>query len=141
MIAGDRQQIALESTAPAAGLWLAFERYEALQEEHLDALRRGRIQSVMQWQAERERAFSHLQSGLDALGDLTALADDELAQGLTRRLGALLATENRLQKAVREAKRRIREQQAVLRKGKSAVRRMSSQSVAGPRPRFVSSMA
>lgn len=122
-------------------LWRAMEHYEALQEEHLAALRRGRVDNVVQWQAERERAFNQLRCNLDAFGDLGALADLGFADRLSERLGELLATENRLYKEVREGKRRLREQQAALRKGKNAMRRINPQSEAGPRPRFVSSMA
>ena len=127
--------------APVADLWLAIERYAALQEEHLSALRRGRMQGVMEWRVERERAFNALRGGLDALGDLDALADRKLAERLGERIGVLLATENLLHKAVRDGRQSIREQQAALRKGRNAVRRLSSRPETGVSPRFVSSMA
>ncbi|MDZ7642218.1 MAG: hypothetical protein U5J62_09375 [Desulfurivibrio sp.] len=125
----------------ARELWRAMDDYEAMQEEHLTALRAGRVGNVVQWQAERERAFQQLRYQLDAFGDLGALTDGDFAAFLSERLGGLLATENRLQKEVREGKRRLREQQAALRKGKNAMRRITPRADAGPRPRFISSMA
>ncbi|MFH7319852.1 hypothetical protein ACHHRT_04470 [Desulfurivibrio sp. D14AmB] len=122
-------------------LGAVIDRYAAMQEEHLAALGRGTLQGVMQWQVERERAFNALRKGLDALGDLGSLADRSLALRLSERIGALLATENRLQKMVRDGRKSIREQQIALRKGRKVVGRLRAQPEAGAAPRFVSSMA
>ncbi|MFU8818328.1 MAG: hypothetical protein ACNA74_01240 [Desulfurivibrio sp.] len=124
-----------------AALWSAIDRYAAMQDEHLVALRRGSLQGVMQWQVERERAFSGLRKVLDSFGDLGALADRTFAQRLSERIGMLLATENRLHKAVRDGRKSIREQQIALRKGRNVVRRLRVQPETGAGPRFVSSMA
>lgn len=126
--------------APAE-LWPALEQYAVMQEEHLRALRRGRLRELPRWQVEREKAFAGLRQTLEFLGDLNALADRELAQSLRERISALLATENQLRKEVREGRQRVREQLTGLRKGRTAVRRLGTQPDAAPGPRFVSSMA
>ncbi|WP_218915031.1 hypothetical protein [Desulfurivibrio alkaliphilus] len=120
---------------------MALEQYTAMQEEHLEALRRGNLREMSRWQAERERAFTILQRALDGLGDLRLLKDQGLVQHLRERIGALLARENLLRKQVRDHRQRTREQLASLRKGRQAVRRLGTQPEATPRPRFISNLA
>lgn len=126
----------------AAKLWSALERYAAMQEEHLALLRGGRLQGVLRWQAERQRSFALLRSLLNELGDLGDLGDRELAERLGERLGAVIATENRLAKVVRESRERVNSQLASLRKGRKAMGRLGgrAENVSRP-PRFVSSLA
>lgn len=122
-------------------LWSTVERFARMQEDHLAAMRRGKLRDLAYWQGERERAFAGVSRALDALGDLDRLADQDLAGRLREQIGNLLAMENRLRKEMRDCREGVRDQLVAIRKGRNVVRRIGTQPESAPRPRFVSNMA
>jgi len=115
----------------------ALERFGKVQQEHRQALLADRLPETMSWRAEREAALRELQRCLQGFGDLAAAGDSRFGEELAGRLAEALEEESRLAEAVHAAQERILAQQAAIRKGRKAIRNLSTHPEQGVAPRFL----
>jgi hypothetical protein len=121
----------------------SIERFRAVQADHREALRQGKLADCMRWRGEREAAFRELQQGLLQLGDTAADVTEEELAALCQEIVLLLDDERQLAAVAKERQRQIEKQQSAIRRGRKMLAEFGAMrgGVRGTLPRIVSNKA
>lgn len=118
----------------------AMEYFEQMRQEQYAVLREGGRADWLAWHEKRGRAFEGLRQSLSALAEAGNSVAPEDVAAVREQLAALLAGEQELAEAVRERRATMEKEQAAVRRGRSALTKMSVYRGGAP-PRFLSNRA
>ncbi len=113
--------------------------FEALQDDHFEALQSDKLNDVLSWTEKRFRVFSQLKQCMEqAEQDVEIKQDLKFVGRLREHVALLLDKEKCLETSLGRCKMHLEDQMGVVRKGKKALKGYSVNAGYTPRPRVLS---